>query len=310
MRLPGAIFTKSDGDLLSPIQKIPPSDAFVVTCNIPEALPGGVAWPRFDLDLRVGTGRGTTPFQTMLQFDGSRFRSKRGKPSDYCKVDVDTLVLTGGVRGGTFQVRIRYDSPGAVVPPVSVGVSYYLSKTPGEFVKKPLAAAAGVVLDVHERSQGVEDPAISSRICSPTATSMALAFLGAPIPTASFAKMVYDDASDLYGNWSINASVAGRVIGEAFAIHMSTFEELEREIATGRPVVLSHAWKEGELSNSPIPKTAGHLILVVGVTNEGDLIVNDPAAKPSTVRRVYKREEIHRTWQQNASGVVYIFRPK
>ena len=86
-------------------------------------------------------------------------------------------------------------------------------------------------------------------------------------------------------------------------------ERIEKEIAAGRPVILSHSWKEGELTNAPIPKSSGHLIVVIGFANNGDPIVLDPAAPPGEVRRVYRRNELFHTWQNNASGIVYLFRP-
>jgi hypothetical protein len=43
------------------------------------------------------------------------------------------------------------------------------------------------------------------------------------------------------------------------------------------------------------------------------VVVNDPAADPThgaSVRRVYRREDIYRTWLERASGVVYTVRPR
>jgi hypothetical protein len=81
---------------------------------------------------------------------------------------------------------------------------------------------------------------------------------------------------------------------------------LKAEIASGRPDVTSHRWGAGDLSNGSINSTNGHLIAVVGFTDEGDVVVNDPAAKPGGVRRVYKRREFFKTWMEKASGIMYV----
>ena len=83
------------------------------------------------------------------------------------------------------------------------------------------------------------------------------------------------------------------------------FAAVEREIAAGRPVVLSHNWRPGQLSGAPVSGSGGHLIVVVGFTERGDVVVNDPAARPGGVRRVYRRGELFGTWQNNGGGIAY-----
>ena len=67
------------------------------------------------------------------------------------------------------------------------------------------------------------------------------------------------------------------------------------------------------LSNAPVGATDGHLIVVRGFTQEGDLVVNDPAADPrkeQKIQRVYKRAEIAKTWLGRADGVAYLVAPR
>jgi hypothetical protein len=89
---------------------------------------------------------------------------------------------------------------------------------------------------------------------------------------------------------------------------MMGLEDLEAEIAAGRPVEISHRWEKGELDGAPISRTDGHMIVVVGFTKDGDVVVNDPAAKPGSVRRVYKRAQIDKTWLMRGSGIAYVLR--
>jgi hypothetical protein len=92
---------------------------------------------------------------------------------------------------------------------------------------------------------------------------------------------------------------------------MDGFDPVEREIAAGRPVILSHRWELGDLENAPVSRSNGHLIVVVGFTKDGDVVVNDPAAKVAgAVRRVYKRHELFRTWQIRGEGIAYLMHPR
>jgi hypothetical protein len=54
-------------------------------------------------------------------------------------------------------------------------------------------------------------------------------------------------------------------------------------------------------------QTAGHLIVIRGVTKEGDLIVNDPASKDKGNGAVYKAKELEIAWFGHG-GVGYIIR--
>lgn len=173
-------------------------------------------------------------------------------------------------------------------------------------------AAWGRELAVPERSQQVEDPAISGRICSPTSLSMVLAFWGRDLPTAEVARRVYDHAAGIYGNWSFNVALAGELGLPASVARCEGFEPVEDEIAAGRPVVLSHRYGPGELTGGAVQGTEGHLIVLRGFSGEGDPIVNDPAADPrrgAPIRRVYRRAEIARSWLSNAGGVCYFVGP-
>ncbi|MGE0713419.1 MAG: peptidase C39 family protein [Planctomycetota bacterium] len=170
--------------------------------------------------------------------------------------------------------------------------------------------AWGRVLDVPRRSQRSAPRAIAGRVCSPTSLGMALAFHGVRCTTEQVAAAVFDAGADAYGNWSFNVAYAAERGLEATARHLEGFAALEDEVAAGRPVVLSHRYPAGALTGGPVEATEGHLIVVVGFDAQGDVVVNDPAATPETVRRTYRRAELWRTWQHHAEGVVYLLRPR
>ncbi len=217
-------------------------------------------------------------------------------------VDVDTLVLKSAAKSLRFRVTPQ---PGSVV--TLVAATYW---THGE--KRPLgrtrSAAWGRTLEVPQRSQGAvgTDP---SKVCSPTSLSMVLAYYGINKPVEEVARGVFDRTEKIYGNWPFNTAYAHRVAGlETYVQRFMGLEDLEAEIAAGRPVIISHKFEAGDLDGAPISRTDGHVIVVVGFTKDGDVVVNDPAGRPGAVRRVYKRAQLDKTWLVRASGVAYVLR--
>ncbi len=222
-------------------------------------------------------------------------------------VDVDTLSVRWPANA--FRVRISIAAPSEIS---LVSVAYWKSGWRRRFSSVP-SAAWGRLLPVSERSQKTEDPSVSGRLCSPTSVAMVLDFYGIHVKTREVADGVYDHASDVYGNWAFNVAHVHRLSGgklEAAVARGGGLEDVESEIAAGRPVVLSHRWSPGELDGAPVESSDGHLVVVVGFTKEGDAIVNDPAGAPGQVRRVYRRAQIHHTWLMRGSGVFYRVKPR
>jgi hypothetical protein len=61
-----------------------------------------------------------------------------------------------------------------------------------------------------------------------------------------------------------------------------------------------------------VPSTDGHVLVIVGFTETGDVVVNDPAADPRlglSVRRVYPRGAFERLWLAHSGGTVYLIYP-
>ncbi|MBL4844035.1 MAG: C39 family peptidase, partial [Planctomycetes bacterium] len=163
-----------------------------------------------------------------------------------------------------------------------------------------------------ERSQGWLGPPLASRTCSPTSLGMALALQGCKATTLEVARGVYDKGGDLYGNWSFNVAYAGSRGLRAVARHLTGWRAVEDEIAAGRAVVISHRYKKGQLEGGAVSATVGHLIVLVGFTETGDVVVHDPAGNTRQgrpIRRVYKRDQLWNTWQRNHEGVAYLVQP-
>ncbi|HSV39212.1 MAG TPA: peptidase C39 family protein, partial [Nocardioidaceae bacterium] len=158
--------------------------------------------------------------------------------------------------------------------------------------------------------------------CSPTSTSMVLAYYNAlPRPKAyawvdsdyrdrfvdHAARMTFDYSFEGTGNWPFNTAYAASRTGGAFVTRLRNLRDAERFIAAGIPVVASIAFGKGELTGAPISSTDGHLLVIVGFTANGDVVVNDPAAPTSHgVRRTYDRGQLEAAWLNGSGGVGYV----
>jgi hypothetical protein len=202
-------------------------------------------------------------------------------------------------------------------------------------------AALGKVLSVPSYSQMVHEGQYpqydggGEAWCSPTSLTMVLDYYHAlPAPrqyrwvkkdypdrvVAHHARMTYDDAFGGTGNWPFNtayaASRVGAGAGGAFVTRLRSLTEAERFIAAGIPLIASITFSSGQLSGAPISSTNGHLLVIVGFRDNGDVVVNDPAASSrSAVRRVYDRGQFEDAWlkryasgssMRGSGGVVYV----
>ena len=73
----------------------------------------------------------------------------------------------------------------------------------------------------------------------------------------------------------------------------------------------SIAFGAGELDGAPISASNGHLLVIVGFTKRGNVVVNDPAARTASgVRRTYDRGQFEDAWIPTSGGLVYVIRDR
>jgi uncharacterized protein YvpB len=222
-------------------------------------------------------------------------------------VDVDTLRLKR--KADAFRVRFVLISPKKGKTrlrsfAVALDDSAIPLEEPLPFVQGPWVRTLKVPL----RSQNEEPERYRHDICSPTSLAMVLEYHGRKVATRQLSDMVLDRAKGIYGNWPLNVAAAAEHGLSAHLARLPSLTHLQEEISNGRPVVVSITVREGEtLAGAPYRTTRGHLLVVVGFTQDGDVVVNDPAAKDrASVRRVYRRTEFVRAWLHNKRGVAYI----
>lgn len=232
------------------------------------------------------------------------------------RVSTDTLVLAKKKPAATaFQVKVRFFSTNDAVP-VLHNIATTISTSPA---KATTVSAGNPAYWNHSLSV----PTCSQMVykdggevwCSPTSTSMVLAFwdgYSGPCEPRVRAAVdgVYDWVYDGHGNWPFNAAYAATTGREAYVARFTSLADAEPWIAAGVPVIFSFAWKKGQLSGAAASSSSGHLSVLVGFDAAGNPIVNDPAAaSDGTVQRTYQRAQLEPLWLANSGGAVYLIYP-
>ncbi len=256
--------------------------------------------------------------------------SGSGQPDDLARVNVDTWQAASELTSYRLRVTVArpagsrldpsVDTVGAVASRLPDGVAGTSTPGPGR----------GIVLDVPRYSQMTHEGDYpqwnggGEAWCSPTSTSMVLGYydrLPAPrlyawVPSGHTdpwvdyaARSTFDRAYDGTGNWPFNTAYAAPRAGKAFVTRLRSLREAEQFIAAGIPLVASISFGRGELDSAPMSSTGGHLLVIVGFTSSGDVVVNDPAARTRAgVRRTYDRAQFERAWLPTSGGTVYVIR--
>jgi hypothetical protein len=230
-------------------------------------------------------------------------------------VAVDTLVLAKKITTDVFQLKLRLFSTGVAIPSVrNVSLAYSTTAKKSSTLSTGDSSLWHGPLNVPQCSQMVY-PDGGEVWCSPTSTSMVLSYWAnysgpcEPRVRAAVAG-VYDWLYDGHGNWPFNTAYAATQGQEGYVARFTSLAQLEPWIAAGVPVVMSVAWKKGDLTGSTIPSTNGHLLVLVGFDGSGNPIINDPAAASDAgVRVTYARSEFEPLWLEASGGTVYLIYP-
>jgi len=257
-----------------------------------------------------------SPWHEVLRY-GKHPVVKEGenKESWAAKVDSDQLKMKVSGREFRYRIKLFSESPEKTPSIRMICASYanYSKKKDQERLLYPSNTENTLKpewirdLEVPFRSQLVENKDISWRACHPTSLAMALHYHGTELPTAEVAKGVWDPHNGIYGNWVYNAAYAGELGYQSYVRYCSSFDPIKEEIAKGNPVIISIKFGKGELENSPMNSTGGHIILVRGFNENGDPICNDPGTRnESTGHVVYKKEELEKAWITHSGAAVFV----
>jgi hypothetical protein len=260
-------------------------------------------------------------------------------------VDVDTFESATGVTLASYQLRVTlYRAAGTHATPTLRMVGAMSSDVPDRFgvPASPLGGAEGITLPVPLYSQDIHTGQYpqydggGEAWCSPTSTEMVVEYWGKHPSAAALswvdpsyadpsvdvaARGTYDYDYQGAGNWPFNAAYAASYGLDAHVTRLHSLDELESYIKRGIPVVTSQSFQASELTGANY-STSGHLMVVVGFTKTGDVVVNDPASSSDpAVRNVYNRHQFETVWLRTerplpsggvgggSGGVAYIITP-
>jgi hypothetical protein len=226
------------------------------------------------------------------------------------RVKTDTWITSRS--GGDVQLRLTWRGAKNFPPIKFLGLSF-LDNRVTPLTNPPNRSAWGKILLTPERSQHSYPQ--EQGWCSPTSLSMVLArwsdLLHRPelnIDVPEVAEAVRDSNFGT-GNWPFNTAFAGSFEGlRAYVTRFGDITELEDWIAAGLPVIISAPWHL--LSPGREPTGAGHLTVCIGFTENGDVVINDPATnfqKGQQVRRIYKREDVIKAWHESHNTVYLVY---
>ncbi len=295
----------------------------------------GNSWIEVQVRGRTGSGR-TSSWDVLGRWAaGEKFirrTSVRAQGDDLAGVNVDTWQTHTGMAGWQLRVQLMRGR-GAPSPQVD-GVGAVVSRLPdvsGVATSDP-GPGPGVVLRVPRYSQMAHRGHYpkwgggGEAWCSPTSTSMVLGRYDALPPAGAYgwvpdghpapwvdhaARMTYDAAYSGTGNWPFNTAYAATLTHDAFVTRLRDLREARHFIEAGIPLVASISFGTGELSGAPISASNGHLLVIVGFTAAGNVVVNDPAARSASgVRRTYDRGQFEDAWIPTSGGLVYVIRDR
>ncbi len=258
---------------------------------------------------------------------GIRRTTLGSQDDDLARVATDTVKVADPAGATGWQLKVQLvRRQGTKAAPSLDRVGAMASRVAPRGATSQPGPGAGTVLDVPTYSQMTHRGHYpqwgngGEAWCSPTSLAMVLDFYGVlPEAARSFggghtdavvdhtAQQVYDHGYRGTGNWAFNTAYAGTLLPRTRVTRLPDLRAAEEHVAAGTPLIVSVAFGPGQLPGAPISSTAGHLMVVVGFTATGDVVVNDPAASSNAgVRRTYPRAQFEQVWLDGSGGLTYV----
>lgn len=249
-------------------------------------------------------------------------------------VDTDVLVAADGTAFDAVRLRITLGEAPEGHPLHLAAVSFSApDHTPGDHRSSGAPAAAGSPSGAAARLRPLSQRAYPARDdlggggpvwCSPTSLTMVMDAWHVAIPESIddapggadprvpwVAREAYDATYDGTGNWSFNAAVAGGLGLAAVVTRLRSLEDARTLTAAGIPLVASIRFADrAELAGADYDAPTGHLVVVRGLTPEGDVLVADPAnpGGPAGLR-TYPRTQFDAVWARSRR-TAYVVTPR
>jgi len=175
--------------------------------------------------------------------------------------------------------------------------------------KPPVEKISRLALAVPYYSQHSLPDSIAEEGCSQTSVAMVLNYYNRNYSLLELSEYVYDNINNMYGNWLYNVQTAYKLgMKKTWVGRHNSFEEIAAELLDGKPVIISIAFENGELSGAPYSRTSGHLIVVRGFDGESKVIVNDPYGHDvSDGVKLYDVDELTAVWVRHGGAAYHIW---
>lgn len=238
----------------------------------------------------------------------------RARRSAFGKLETDYIICklpcTHVQARVTFAGKSR-DSTRSTVDRFLVCISNFandkrLAATRAPKPRRADAAAFTRRLPVPFISQHVRIEQMKGNICSPTSVAMVLGYHGVKVSAEDAATAAFDPRAKIYGNWPLNVQAAFERGIPGFVTRFADWDEVERSIAAGLPIIASIRDPDGQLKGTPYGRTTGHLLVICGFDQAGNVLVNDPAGRDARHGQLtYDRHQFEQAWLAQG-GFAYI----
>lgn len=241
--------------------------------------------------------------------------STNGQRDEDGDVLTDTLVLSRPARTLQFRLTLRTDQEDRMPSLTFLSASFRNSKAAperpaGGAIAGERPPAWGKVIEAPRKAQlNYENGNV---ICSPTSLAMLIGHWGNVLGRADLrlevpevVRGVMDPGWPGTGNWTFNAAFAHYLPGiRAYVARFRGIESLERWIEAGIPIAVSVSYDllKGRGQKG---RNDGHIVVLVGFTEDGDPVFNDPGR--NVVRLTYKRADFEAAWGSSANTVYVVY---
>jgi hypothetical protein len=271
--------------------------------------------PNDELLVRLGPTREAIVSWNARLLEGAlelRVNAADGRTSAWLPYVVFSANSRSSLDGHDTFVRIETDVVRSEVDLVSLGVrtrgevdAVFVS-TPDYGAPSPIVALPALELAVPPVSQYEDVRGDERGWCAPASLAMLLAYRGYPLDIAVVAREVRDARYGGTGNWTLNTAFAGTLGFRAAAVHLRDLAHAHAFLADDIPLALSIAWAGDELPGAALPASDGHLVVLRGIDERGDALVNDPARPEVAV--AYPRAAFERAWLGHG-GIAFAVAP-
>ncbi len=174
--------------------------------------------------------------------------------------------------------------------------------------------ATTLLLPVKFRSQVIANTKWIGRICAPASAAMAATGFGLDLPTQELAAQIYDPVSDLFGVWHRVVQALAQQGVRGYITRFRHWDDVVGELEKGSVILCSIRFKHGEIPNPPRiyrrRGTEGHIVVLVGITPHGTLLVHDSASKDWGQYNEWTPAQLAKAWFDKGGVAMMFTQPK